>query len=64
MERSPGPSRISVPELIHQLQVTQDELENLRVSLKVKSCFNFVVESINCEFLYRVESCTRGIYCS
>lgn len=25
-------SRISVPELLHQLQVTQDELENLRVS--------------------------------
>lgn len=26
------PSRISVPELMHQLQVTQDELENIRVS--------------------------------
>lgn len=25
-------SRVSVPELMHQLQVTQDELENLRVS--------------------------------
>lgn len=28
----PPPARISVPELLHQLQVTQDELENLRVS--------------------------------
>lgn len=27
------PSKVSVPELMHQLQVTQDELENLRVSL-------------------------------
>lgn len=32
MENNPGPKRISVPELIHQLQVTQDELENIRVS--------------------------------
>lgn len=26
-----GPSRVSVPELIQQLQVTQNELDNLRV---------------------------------
>ncbi|CRL02746.1 CLUMA_CG015845, isoform B [Clunio marinus] len=30
MESLPGPSRISVPELMHQLQVTQNELENIR----------------------------------
>lgn len=27
-----SPSRVSVPELMQQLQVTQDELENIRVS--------------------------------
>jgi hypothetical protein len=26
------PSRVSVPELMHQLQVTQNELDNIRVS--------------------------------
>ena len=28
-----SPSRVSIPELMQQLQVTQDELENIRVSL-------------------------------
>lgn len=28
-----APSRISVPELLQQLQVTQAELENIRVSI-------------------------------
>lgn len=40
MENNPGPSRISVPELINQLQVTQDELENLRVSKAELLCFS------------------------
>lgn len=45
---NPGPSRISVPELIHQLQVTQDELENIRVSsLKPLSLyFAFVADDV------------------
>jgi hypothetical protein len=28
-----APERVSVPELMQQLQVTQDQLENLRVSI-------------------------------
>jgi hypothetical protein len=36
---SSTPSRVSVPELLHQLQVTQDELENLKVS--ARSFFNY-----------------------
>lgn len=31
--QSSSGSRVSVPELIHQLQVTQNELENIRVSM-------------------------------
>jgi len=34
-QASKAVSRISVPELMHQLQVTQDELENLRVSYEL-----------------------------
>jgi hypothetical protein len=32
------PARVSVPELMHQLQVTQNELDNLRVSLNFSVC--------------------------
>jgi hypothetical protein len=28
-----GPSRISVPELLEELQVTKNELENIKVSV-------------------------------
>lgn len=34
--QSGSASRVSVPELIHQLQVTQNELENIRVSYSYK----------------------------
>lgn len=46
LENAPGQSRISVPELIHQLQVTQDELENIRVSPPAWHLFepHFVIE--------------------
>ena len=27
--------RVTVPDLLHQLQVTQDELENIKVSLRI-----------------------------
>lgn len=41
---SSTPSRISVPELMHQLQVTQDELENIRVSWKFSMQFFYLVK--------------------
>lgn len=31
-----SPNRVSVPELMQQLQVTQEELENIRVSFQVE----------------------------
>lgn len=30
-----SPSRVSVPELLHQLQVTQNELENIKVLVQI-----------------------------
>lgn len=36
-----APSRVTVPELMQQLQVTQDELDNLRVSKQFDICFRF-----------------------
>jgi hypothetical protein len=36
------PSKFSMPELLHQLQVTQDELENIKVSF-VRTCWKLSV---------------------
>lgn len=38
-----APSRVTVPELMQQLQVTQDELDNLRVSQYYVIHINFIV---------------------
>lgn len=44
--QSPSSSRVSVPELMQQLQVTQNELENIKVIVFLAFLFGFFVKLV------------------